>query len=259
MAELLQGQLVVASFDGAGVLVDATGVQTPGVIDRVYAACAAAATWARPGAVGSRRLALWAPTARSVTVHVFHAGSGDAPALRSAPLHRASTGVWTVTGDRTWQGRYYLYDVEVYVPETDTGGAQPGHRPLQRRSVDQLRAQPARRPRQPGAASRPGGSRCGSRDWSSPEAQSVYELHQRDFSINDTTVPAPLRGTYDAFTVSSSNGMKHLRALAAAGLTTVHLLPVNDIATIDERPDQQQTPAVTSSRSRRPVSSSRSA
>ena len=241
VAELLQGQLVVASFDGAGVLVDATGVQTPGVIDRVYAGAQRShlgPTWRR----GVPTLALWAPTARSVTVHVFHAGSGDAPAVRSAPLHRASTGVWTVTGDRTWQGRYYLYDVEVYVPETDTvehnrvtdpysvGLSTNSERSLlvdlDNRELEPAGWESLRKPR-----------------LSSPEAQSVYELHQRDFSINDTTVPAPLRGTYDAFTVSSSNGMKHLRALASAGLTTVHLLPVNDIATINERPDQQQTPS----------------
>ncbi len=77
----------------------------------------------------------------------------------------------------------------------------------------------------------------------SPQAQSIYELHERDFSISDPTVPARLRGTYGAFAVSSSHGMKHLRALAAAGLTTVHLMPVNDIATIEERRDQQQVPS----------------
>ncbi|MGQ0602665.1 MAG: pullulanase-type alpha-1,6-glucosidase, partial [Anaerolineales bacterium] len=36
------------------------------------------------------------------------------------------------------------------------------------------------------------------------------------------------------FTVSDSNGMKHLRRLAEAGLTHVHLLPVFDIASVDE-------------------------
>ena len=28
----------------------------------------------------------------------------------------------------------------------------------------------------------------------------LYELHMRDFSANDTSVPAPLRGTFKAFT-----------------------------------------------------------
>jgi pullulanase-type alpha-1,6-glucosidase len=241
VAELLKGQLVVAAFDASGALVDATGVQTPGVIDQVYAAAGRShlgATWRR----GAPTLALWAPTARSVTVHVFAAGAGDAPALRSVPLRRAASGVWSVTGERSWQNRYYLYEVEVYVPETDTvehnwvtdpysvGLSTNSERSLlldlDSRSVTPPGWQELRKPR-----------------LASPQAQSIYELHERDFSISDATVPARLRGTYGAFAVSSSNGMKHLRALAAAGLTTVHLMPVNDIATIEERRDQQQTPS----------------
>ena len=37
--------------------------------------------------------------------------------------------------------------------------------------------------------------------------------------------------------------MRHLRQLARSGLNTVHLLPVNDIATIEERRSEQQEPA----------------
>ncbi|MDQ3990669.1 MAG: pullulanase-type alpha-1,6-glucosidase, partial [Actinomycetota bacterium] len=76
----------------------------------------------------------------------------------------------------------------------------------------------------------------------SPEEQALYELHVRDFSITDETVPERLRGTYEAFTVADSDGMRHLRDLAQAGLTTVHLLPVNDIATVEERRSEQRTP-----------------
>ncbi len=241
VAGLLEGQLVVAAYDAAGALVDATGVQTPGVIDEVYAAARRSRlgpAWRR----GTPSLALWAPTARSVTVHVFAAGGGDAPALRSVPLRRSATGVWSVTGERSWQNRYYLYEVEVYVPETDTvehnwvtdpysvGLSTNSERSLlvdlDSRAVTPAGWQSLRKPRLP-----------------SSEAQSIYELHPRDFSISDATVPAALRGTYGAFAVSSSSGMKHLRALAAAGLTTVHLMPVNDIATIEERRAQQQIPS----------------
>jgi pullulanase-type alpha-1,6-glucosidase len=62
----------------------------------------------------------------------------------------------------------------------------------------------------------------------------IYELHVRDFSVNDHTVPAAHRGKFLAFTDRDSAGMRHLRALARAGLTDVHLLPVFDIATIPE-------------------------
>jgi pullulanase-type alpha-1,6-glucosidase len=84
----------------------------------------------------------------------------------------------------------------------------------------------------------------------------IYELHVRDFSANDPSVPEPHRGKYLAFTDGQSNGMKHLRALADAGLTDVHLLPAFDIASVPEKgcvtpspsgapdsPDQQATVA----------------
>ena len=63
----------------------------------------------------------------------------------------------------------------------------------------------------------------------------VYELHVRDFSINDPTVPGPKRGKYAAFGEPRSNGMKHLAALSRAGMTDIHLLPVYDIASVPER------------------------
>ena len=74
-----------------------------------------------------------------------------------------------------------------------------------------------------------------------PEDIVIYELHIRDFSIGDLTVPEELRGTYKAFTVKESNGMKHLGALSQAGLTHIHLLPAFDIASVNEDKSTWQT------------------
>ncbi len=62
----------------------------------------------------------------------------------------------------------------------------------------------------------------------------IYELHVRDFSIGDRTVRPEFRGKYLAFTQDDSNGMRHLAALAAAGVTDVHLLPVYDFGSVPE-------------------------
>lgn len=70
----------------------------------------------------------------------------------------------------------------------------------------------------------------------------IYELHVRDFSASDASVPEAHRGKFMAFTDTASNGMKHLKALADAGLTDVHLLPVFDIATVPEAGCAQPTP-----------------
>ena len=63
----------------------------------------------------------------------------------------------------------------------------------------------------------------------------LYELHVRDFSAIDETVPEEMRGTFAAFTVGEfgRNG-PFVSALAEAGLTHIHLLPTFDIATIEE-------------------------
>jgi pullulanase len=70
---------------------------------------------------------------------------------------------------------------------------------------------------------------------------SIYELHIRDFSIGDSSVPAQVRGMYGAFSLSDTNGMKHLRALAQSGLKAVHLLPSFHIASINEDKTTWQT------------------
>ena len=47
----------------------------------------------------------------------------------------------------------------------------------------------------------------------------IYELHVRDFSITDDSVPEAYRGKYAAFTRADSRGMQHLAALARASDT----------------------------------------
>ena len=78
----------------------------------------------------------------------------------------------------------------------------------------------------------------------SPTDASLYELHMRDFSADDPTVPEEFRGKFKAFTVTDSNGMQHLRDLAAAGLNHLHLLPVFDIATINEDASERVEPDI---------------
>lgn len=68
---------------------------------------------------------------------------------------------------------------------------------------------------------------------------SLYELHVRDFSYFDFTQPKSHRGKFLAFTNKESNGVRHLNELANSGVTHVHLLPVNDQATIDENPENR--------------------
>src|SRR6266511_3995134 len=65
-----------------------------------------------------RTLAVWAPTAHSVKLHLFD-DSNPATTSTVYPMSLdPSTGVWNVTGGSGWNGKYYLYEVEAYVPST---------------------------------------------------------------------------------------------------------------------------------------------
>src|SRR5260370_17611165 len=67
-----------------------------------------------------------------------------------------------------------------------------------------------------------------------------------DLVDKDPTVPSAQRGTYLAFADRRRNGMKHLEALADAGLKAVQLLPSFHFASINEdKTTWQTTPNLT--------------
>ncbi|MHA7241541.1 pullulanase-type alpha-1,6-glucosidase [Arthrobacter sp. TMS1-12-1] len=237
---LLKGQLLLAAVSPDGTVLATTGVQVPGVLDDLYSGAARnelGLTWK-----GQKpQLDLWAPTARSVSVQVFREGSGGDP-IATRALRQDKDGVWSVKGEKDWKGAYYLYDVEVFVPETGTvehnlvtDPYSVGLSTNSERSLFVDLTDPNLVPADWNRLPKPALER--------PEQLSIYELHVRDFSISDTTVPETERGTYAAFSRQDSDGMKRLSGLADSGLNAVHLLPVNDIGTIEEDRSLQAEPA----------------
>ncbi len=235
----LRGELIVGQYSG-DELTAVTGVQIPGVLDDLWAADAGdralGATWGRGG---KPTLALWAPTAQDVALLRWPDADLSAEPTRTA-MERQADGSWTVTGARSWKDDAYLYEVTVYAPTTDAVETNlvtdPYSVALTINSTHSVLVDLDDRDLQP-------------REWRfarqpdvEPVDQTIYELHVRDFSINDATVPENLRGTYLAFDQRRSDGREHLRDLADAGLTTVHLLPTFDVATIEEDRSAQATP-----------------
>jgi pullulanase-type alpha-1,6-glucosidase len=237
LAESLKGQLAVMAQDRDGNAVDVTGVQIPGALDDLYP---------YDGPLGITfdgdipTLRLWAPTAQAVTLLLL-GNTPDSDNAAEIPMDfDPETGVWSMTGDMDWKGQYYLYQVEVYAPSTgniemnlvtDPYSLSLSMNSQYSQIVDLNDA--SLKPEGWDALEKPA--------LAAPEDIVVYELHIRDFSISDQTVPEELRGTYKAFTVKDSNGMKHLSALAQSGLTHIHLLPAFDIASIDEDKSTWQT------------------
>jgi pullulanase len=236
LSEILKGQIAVLARNLDGRAVDATGVQIPGVLDDLYQYEGPLGV-AFDGDIPTLRL--WAPTAQSVTLYLYDTAA--ATNARKTPMKwDATTGVWSVTGQESWKNKSYLYEVKVFAPSNGKIETNLVTDPYSvSLSMNSKRSQILNLN---DAELKPEG-------WESlekpalaaPEDIVLYELHIRDFSIGDQTVPEELRGTYKAFTVKDSNGMKHLSALAQAGLTHIHLLPAFDIASIDEDKSTWQT------------------
>lgn len=238
LACLLRGQLLVIGWDRAGGLAVVTGVQLPGVLDDLYAD-AADAELGLTIEDDRLTLAVWAPTARTVRLELFRTPD-DEPTV--VLMDRDGlTGVWTVTGERTWLGRYYRYRVEVWHPAAQrivtASVTDPYSHGLAVDSTHSLLtdlADPAVKP--------PGWDTPAKPPAVAPARMQIAEVSVRDLSIFDESVPAPERGTYLAFTRSESTGMRHLRSLAEAGLTHVHLLPAFDFASVPDRRADQAVP-----------------
>jgi len=226
---LLQGALAVSATDASGRLLAATCLQIPGVLDDVFHETRALGIVLREG---RPTLRIWAPSAQMVRLLLFDGPRTPQEHVVEMNLDPA-LGTWSAAGDASWLGRYYLFEVEVYAPSTGrverNRVTDPYSVSLARNSgrshIVDLEA-PALKP--------PGWDSLVKPRLEAPEDIVLYELHIRDFSASDPWVPEALRGSFKAFTLPRSLGLDHLEALAAAGLSHVHLLPAFDIATVDE-------------------------
>jgi pullulanase len=190
---------------------------------------------------GHLTINLWAPTAQSVKLLLYTHENDTTPA-QTIPMTQTN-GVWTVTGQSSWKGQYYLYDLFVYVPSqqqivenivTDPYSSDIALNGTKTRitDLDDESTKPSH--------------------WDESSAPyldslsdfSVYEMHVREFSVADTSVPADYQGTYLAFTNPDTYGMTHLRKLADAGLKAVHLMPSMHTGSVDENRANWQSPGV---------------
>ncbi|MEU9852815.1 pullulanase-type alpha-1,6-glucosidase [Streptomyces sp. NPDC047974] len=230
----LRGQLIATQRAANGALLAATGVQTAGVLDDLYAAKATSRALGPVFRAGRPTLSVWAPTAQSVALEL----DGRTVRMRRDD----TTGVWSVTGDRSWTGKPYRYVVKVWAPTVgklvENRVTDPYATALTADSARSLVVDLA----DPKLA--PAGWKSLRKPAAVPLRDArIQELHVRDFSIADPTAKADHRGTFLAFTDKDSKGSRHLKALADSGTNYVHLLPAFDIGTIPEKKSGQAEPA----------------
>ncbi|WP_083941009.1 alpha-1,6-glucosidase domain-containing protein [Pseudoduganella violaceinigra] len=230
---LLAKQLVLVQQHPDGTVRDATALQVPGALDDLYAAAEQVPDLGATAGKGSTGFKLWAPTAQRVAVCVFDTGSSKAKSITA--MHAdTKTGIWSASARGNLSGHYYKYVVDVVAPRTglvrnlvtdpySVSLAADSARSYIADLADPRLAPAGWNKDQPPATVK-----------AQPD-MSIYELHVRDFSINDLSVSAMNRGKYTAFRETGSSGMKHLAMLARAGLTDVHLLPVYDLGSVPEK------------------------
>ena len=253
LKKLHTAQTLLVQVDAQGRVLKATRLQAAKALDDLYgnaalkqtlgAQFAKAKNW---NAKTQASFALWAPTARAVSVCIYP--DAQASAVGYAPLKRDdASGVWRTPKAMAPQGSYYRFAVEVFVPGVGWVVNHVNDPYAISLSANSLRSYVA-------DLNSPKLKPAGWDKHASPQTVKhaadmvIYELHVRDFSISDASVPADMRGKYIAFTQANSQGMKHLKELAKAGMTDLHLLPVFDLATVPEKNCQSDPRAATTTR-----------
>ncbi len=237
--EAIRGQVIAVAMNGDR-LVKATHVQFPGLIDELFAYDGTLGPYYGRNSVGTY---LWAPTAHSVVMNLYDQDKNLLETV-SAVDDSPENGVYQFQGSRDWDRKFYAFEVTVY------------HRELDRIETflvtDPYSVSLATDSEYSQFVDLANDSSLKPRGWDRlvktqprPVDISLYEAHVRDFSIVDRSIPEEHRGTYLAFTYNGqagrplSDGMAHLQRLSDAGMTHLHLLPVNDIATVIEDTDRR--------------------
>ncbi|KGJ90405.1 pullulanase-type alpha-1,6-glucosidase [Colwellia psychrerythraea] len=234
----LKQQLMVVALDRAQQVQKVSFVQIGPVIDALYTQGENDADEVTDlGAVITKQgvsFKLWAPTAQSVSVQLF---DDDLQAISAGNLKMVedtNTGVWQALSDEHAKYVYYKYQLDVYHPASkkieSLSVTDPYSLSL---SVNSEYSQVVDLN---DAITQP-------ENWLNQQIPTVnnvednvfYETHIRDFSSNEQQLSnAKFKGKYKAFSEQKSDGIKHLKALQAAGLNNIHLLPTFDIATVNE-------------------------
>src|SRR6478609_2552516 len=197
---LLKGQLLLVQEGAGGEALAAAALQLPGALDDWYAAAEGVRDLGASPARTGTRFKLWAPTAQKVALCRYASGSGKAIAEQALQFDPA-TGVWSAQLPADLSGQYYSYLVDAYVPGVGL---------LRNRVTDPYSLSLTTDPRRSYVADL-GSARLKPAGWDAtprprrvvnPTDMVIYELHVRDFSISDASVPAARRGKYLAFTES---------------------------------------------------------
>jgi len=165
--------------------------------------------------------ATWSPVAQRVDLLLFKSADDPEP-YDTVAMSRGHGSVWRARVQGNLDGVYYLYRFTSYaeqraVPDIYCRAASKDS--ARSMVVDLDKTDP------------PGWDVDAPPVSKSPVDEVIYEVHVRDYSIADESCPPALRGTYLGLvhenTGEIATGVSHFKEL---GVTTVHLLPVQDFS-----------------------------
>lgn len=173
---------------------------------------------------------VWAPTADKVQVNLYESGTeGTDDLIETLDMTKGEKGVWSVQKAGDLNGVYYTYSVDVdgikseaCDPYARTTGVN-GNRAM----VINLNAT------NPAGWSSDRGPNAGM----SYTDSIIYELHVRDFSIDESSGiqnKGKFLGLTEKGTKNATGQTTGLDYLTDLGVTHIHLLPSYDYATVDE-------------------------
>ena len=184
------------------------------------------ATWTS----ASTKFVLWAPTAEEVSVNIYTSGTAGTNDLeKTVAMAKGQNGTWIVSVNGDLNGKYYTYSVKVNgetIEAIDPYARSAGVNGNRGMILNLAATDPVD-------------------GWSEITAPSsynnavIYELHVRDFSIDDSSgVKDEWQGKFLGLTQSgtttaggSTTGLDYLVDL---GITHLHLLPIYDYGSVDE-------------------------
>lgn len=232
---LVKEHMVVVVRDEQGNIIDNSGLQKAGVLDQLFSN-----KEVDLGAVVSKNkvnINLWSPTARKIRLRIYD--NATTKNYRTMEMIEKN-GLWTSELPLSDEDKYYVYEIEQFQREAGEIETHLVTDPYSLSlSENSKRSQIVNLDK---SFAPKGWDKHKTTEYyplESPTDMTIYELHTRDFSIFDPKVPANEKGTFKAFTRRESHGMKHLSELAKSGLTHIHLLPINDMASINENREER--------------------
>ena len=234
---ILKNQQVLVGYNSDGKAVAATYVQTAKALDDIYTKGDTDADEATLGVMYDAEnisVAVWAPTAQSIALKVYDADKKETAS--HAMTEDTNTGVWSYQGNASLDRQFYQFELSVYHYQSKEQEtlltSDPYSVGLSTNGDYSQFVNLADDDLMPDGWLEQNVVAAGNY-----EDAVIYEGHIRDFSALDESTDAANRGKYLAFTETNSLPVQHLQKLADNGLSYFHILPANDIASINEDPE----------------------